>query len=81
MNADDNGSFGIFVGIDWADTRHDVCLQAAGTTDRVFEQFSHRPVDIEAWVGSLRQRLPKNVSDGYRFHQGMMKLWDSRSRP
>ena len=57
MNAGDGESFGVFVGIDWADTKHDVCLQARGTTERVWEQFRHRPADIEAWVHSLRTRF------------------------
>jgi transposase len=54
---EDNSSFGVFVGIDWADTKHDVCLQGTDTTHRVFEQFSHRPADIDAWVQSLRTRF------------------------
>ncbi len=64
MNTRDDESFGVFVGIDWADTKHDVCLQAAGTTHRVFEQFSHRPAEIEAWVQSLRRRFsdPDSIS-------------------
>ena len=57
MNACDNQPFGVFVGIDWADVKHDVCLQPAGNTPRAFEQFSHRPADIEAWVQSLRWRF------------------------
>jgi transposase len=70
MNTVGNDSFGVFVGIDWADTKHDVCLQAAGTTDRVFEQFSHRPVDIEAWVVSLRQRFPGTIAIAVELSKG-----------
>jgi transposase len=49
--------FAAFVGLDWADAKHDVCLQAAGTARREFGDFEHRPEAIEAWVQTLRMRF------------------------
>jgi len=46
-----------FVGRDWADATHDVCLQAAGTARREFLSFAHRPEAIDAWVQTLRTRF------------------------
>src|SRR5256712_3310274 len=46
-----------FVGLDWADTKHDVCLQAAGTTHREFLVLEHRPEAIDAWVQTLCTRF------------------------
>jgi hypothetical protein len=46
-----------FVGIDWADAKHDVCLQAAGTATREGFQLEHTPEAIEAWVSTLRTRF------------------------
>jgi len=46
-----------FVGIDWADAKHDLCLQAAGTAKRACFQLAHTPEAIEAWVTTLRTRF------------------------
>jgi len=48
--------FAAFVGLDWADAKPDVCLQATGTTRREFLRFEHRPEAIDAWVQTLHTR-------------------------
>jgi len=50
-------AFAAFVGLDWADTKHDVCLQAAGTEHREFLSLEHSPEEINAWVQTLRTRF------------------------
>jgi transposase len=50
-------AFAAFVGIDWADTKHDVCLQAAGATKRDCFQLEHTPEAIDTWVTTLRTRF------------------------
>src|SRR6266704_2293903 len=49
--------FAALVGLDWADAKHDVCLQATGTARREFLSFAHRPEAIDAWVQTLRTRF------------------------
>jgi transposase len=49
--------FAAFVGLDWADAKHDVCVQAAGTERREFVVLEHRPEAIDAWVYTLRTRF------------------------
>src|SRR6266704_1182695 len=49
--------FAAFAGIDWADAKHDICLQAANSEDREFVVLAHRSAAIEAWAGALRQRF------------------------
>ena len=49
--------FAAYVGIDWADTKHDVCLQAPGNESREFECIRHQMADIDHWAQSLRQRF------------------------
>src|SRR6266853_4809536 len=49
--------FAAFIGLDWADAKHDVCLQATGTARREFLSFAHRPEAIDAWVQTLRTRF------------------------
>src|SRR5262247_2112510 len=49
--------FAALVGLDWADAKHDVCLQATGTARREFLSFEHPPEAIDAWVTTLRTRF------------------------
>jgi len=49
--------FAAFVGLDWADAKHDVCLQAAGSQKREFSVLEHQPDTIDAWVSTLRTRF------------------------
>jgi transposase len=48
-----NTSFTAFVGIDWADSKHDVCLQVAGESTRQFSRIDHTPESIERWALAL----------------------------
>src|ERR687887_73873 len=50
-------TFAAFIGIDWADAKHDGCLQAAGTAKREYCQLEHTPEAIDAWVTILRTRF------------------------
>jgi transposase len=49
--------FAAFVGLDWADAKHDVCLQAAGSETREFSVLAHTPETIDEWVSTLRKRF------------------------
>jgi transposase len=48
--------FAALIGLDWADAKHDVCLQATGTARREFLSFAHRPEAIDAWGQTLHTR-------------------------
>ena len=50
-------AFAAFVGIDWADAKHDGCLQVAGSAKREYFQLEHTPEAIDAWVTTLRTRF------------------------
>jgi transposase len=50
-------AFAAFVGLDWADAKHDGCLQAAGSTKRECFRLAHTPEAIDAWVSMLRLRF------------------------
>lgn len=49
--------FVAFIGIDWADAKHDVCLQPANASEREFSVIVHRPEAIEAWAQELKLRF------------------------
>ena len=57
MKPQSTPSFTAFVGIDWADKKHDFCIQAAGSDQRVFGTLNHSPEAIMQWACSLRDRF------------------------
>src|SRR5712664_4215932 len=57
MTPTSHNTFAAFIGIDWADAKHDLCLQAAGTAKRERFQLEHTPEAIDAWVATLRTRF------------------------
>src|SRR6266566_8412644 len=57
MTQTSHDTFAAFIGIDWADAKHDGCLQAAGTAKRECFQLEHTPEAIDAWVQTLRTRF------------------------
>jgi len=57
MKPQSTPSFTAFVGIDWADRKHDFCLQAAGSDQREFGTMDHSPESIAKWAYSLRDRF------------------------
>ena len=52
-----DGPFTAFIGIDWADTKHDICLQAAGSEQREFDCIAHQVDGIEQWAYKMRERF------------------------
>jgi transposase len=50
-------AFSAYVGIDWADTKHDICIQAAGSDQRKFGCIAHQVARIDEWAKSLHQRF------------------------
>ena len=49
--------FTAHVGIDWADTKHDICLQAAHGSQREFDCIPHQVPLIDDWAKALYQRF------------------------
>lgn len=49
-------NFVAYVGIDWADRKHDICLYDATTGQREYSVIDAQPQDIAAWVNKLQQR-------------------------
>jgi hypothetical protein len=49
--------FTAYMGLDWADAKHDICLQAASSDQREMTVLEHRPDVIEAGATALLQRF------------------------
>lgn len=57
MNSTRPLEFAAFIGIDWADKKHDVCLQSAGTDKIEHQILKHTPEAIDEWARSLLSRF------------------------
>jgi len=62
--------FTAYVGIDWADTKHDICLQAADSDRREFDCIPHKMPDIDAWAKTLHQRFGGCIAVALELAQG-----------
>ena len=49
--------FAASIGLDWANAKHDICLQATGSSTREQAVLEHRPERIGEWAQDLRQRF------------------------
>ena len=70
MNHYKHGPYTAYIGIDWADSKHDVCLQAAGSEQREFACLPHQVNDIEQWALSLRRRFGGPIAIALELAQG-----------
>ena len=62
-----------FIGLDGADAKHDICLQAAGSERREFLVLAHSPEAIDAWVQTPRTRFHGHpVAVCLKLHKGPM---------
>jgi len=70
MKSPSNMEFTAFVGLDWADKKHDICLQAAGCEDREFDRFAHQVTAIEQWALALHQRFGGRIAVALELAKG-----------
>ena len=62
--------FTAFVGIDWADTKHDICIQPSGVKEREFQRIAHQPNDIEQWAHSMHERFGGKIAVALELTKG-----------
>jgi transposase len=65
-----NVEFTAFVGLDWADAKHDICVQAAGCEAREFDRFAHRTERIDEWARSMQQRFGGRIAIALELSKG-----------
>jgi transposase len=49
--------FAAFVGFDWADKKHDICLLDAASGKKEFLLLKHTPQELQDWAVALRKRF------------------------
>ena len=50
--------FAAYLGIDWADTKHDLCLVEAATGAKTTRVIRHTPEALAEYFNSLRAQYP-----------------------
>ena len=65
-----NFEFAAYVGIDWADTKHDICIQPAGDEAREFERITHKPEAIAQWAQSMQRRFDGPIAVALELAKG-----------
>jgi len=70
MKSPTNQSFTAFVGIDWADRKHDVCVRPAGSETREFSVIQHNVDMINDWAQSLIQRFGSPIAVAVELSKG-----------
>ncbi len=70
MNRLSTHKFTAFIGIDWADSKHDVCLQAVDSQHREFDCFPHQVDRIEQWAHSIHQRFGGTIAIALELTKG-----------
>lgn len=49
----------LFIGINWANDHHDLCLFDPATQQRTSQTIAHDPAVLHAWLASLHRRSPR----------------------
>ena len=57
MNEDIFSQYTACIGLDWADKKHDVCVQFAESGEREFSVVNHNAAALDEWVKGLRKRF------------------------
>lgn len=57
MKSDNASEFAAIIGVDWADAKHDICLQVAGTEQCQYSELPHTVETIADWAQALQQRF------------------------
>ena len=54
--------FSVYIGIDWANDKHDVCVQVANSGERSFEVIKHSSKSINEWITTLHKRYKGQIA-------------------
>ena len=74
MNRLANTFFTAYVGIDWADAKHDICVRSADGEVVEFDCISSRPEAIAAWAQSLYGRFGGPIAVAVELTKGPI-IW------
>ncbi len=70
MGTLNEAKYAAYVGIDWADAKHDICLQVVGSEQREFTTIPHQVERIDDWAQSLHQRFGSPIAVAVELSKG-----------
>jgi transposase len=59
-----------FIGIDWANAKHDVCIQGAHSEQREFAVIPHQVERIDEWAQAMKQRFGSPIAVAIELTKG-----------
>ena len=63
-------AFKAFIGIDWADTKHDICIQSTDGDLREFDIIPHQVERIDEWAHAIRRRFGSPIAVAVELSKG-----------
>lgn len=69
--------FAAHVGLDWADKKHDICVQFKNG-DRIFHVIEHTPEALDIWLNELHQKAKGRIAIAVELKKGPV-VYASRS--
>ncbi len=70
MNKRKEYDYSAYVGIDWADSKHDICIQSRASDSREFDIIKHCSEAIDAWVKGLHKKYGGYIAVAVELSKG-----------
>ena len=70
MKLESQPEYSAFVGIDWADKKHDVCVRADTLSKSEFSVLPNKIEDIDTWVVDLQEKYPGKIAVAVELSKG-----------
>ena len=70
MGNEQEEPFTAYVGIDWADTKHDVCIRPLDAEASEFDVIAHQVEKIDEWVHDLHHRFGGRIAIAVELSKG-----------
>ncbi|MCJ8321308.1 MAG: IS110 family transposase [Colwellia sp.] len=65
-----SSKYSVYVGIDWANDKHDVCVQAANASTRQFKVIKHSANEINDWITNLHKQYKGQIAVAVELSKG-----------
>lgn len=67
---DIKNKFSVFIGLDWANKKHDICVQIGDSGNRSYEVILHSPESIDTWTNELHRKVKGNIAIAVELTKG-----------
>lgn len=70
MKLHHDSSFKAYIGIDWANSKHDICISELNSSEKEFSVLPHNVKSIEEWAQSLHRRFGSPIAVAVELSKG-----------